>query len=207
MTQNITKRDLILDAMQSLLCESTATSISVSDIARKAGIGKGSIYYYFKSKDEILEAVIERSYSKIIDDSKQIISSSDIDAFTKMEIIFHTCRKSSFELQLQESKNYFEIQQSALLHQKYVSFIIKSLTPILSGNISQGIAEGTIRCENPNHAAKLVLMLLTLLFDKHILDEDDYELQNLLDTFASALENCMCIEKGRLDFLRIAESE
>ena len=48
------KKDLILDTMQKLMNEKPSQAISVSDIAREAGIGKGSIYYYFKSKEEIM---------------------------------------------------------------------------------------------------------------------------------------------------------
>ena len=47
------KYDIILDALQNLLEEKTIQTISVSEIAQKAGIGKGSIYYYFPSKDAI----------------------------------------------------------------------------------------------------------------------------------------------------------
>nr|WP_088369212.1 TetR/AcrR family transcriptional regulator [endosymbiont 'TC1' of Trimyema compressum] len=36
--------------------------ISISQIAKKVGIGKGSIYYYFSSRDEIINALIERIY-------------------------------------------------------------------------------------------------------------------------------------------------
>ena len=89
--QNNKKRDLILDAMQELMNESSNRAISVSDIAEKAGIGKGSIYYYFESKNDIIEAVIERSYSMAIKKSKDLVSSTDIDAFAKMEIIFRAC--------------------------------------------------------------------------------------------------------------------
>ena len=38
------KKDLILDTMQKLISEKSSQAISVSDIAREAGIGKGSIY-------------------------------------------------------------------------------------------------------------------------------------------------------------------
>ena len=51
--QNNRKKDMILDAMQRLMNQNSAQSISVSDVAKEAGIGKGSIYYYFKSKEEI----------------------------------------------------------------------------------------------------------------------------------------------------------
>ena len=40
------KYNLILDALQQLLEEKKIQNISVSEIAQKAGIGKGSIYYY-----------------------------------------------------------------------------------------------------------------------------------------------------------------
>ena len=54
------KYNSILDALQKLLENKTIQSISVSEIAQAAGMGKGSIYYYFPSKDAILEALIEK---------------------------------------------------------------------------------------------------------------------------------------------------
>ena len=62
--KNEKKYDLILDALQQLLEEKKIQNISVSEIAQRAGIGKGSIYYYFPSKEAILDALIERSYEK-----------------------------------------------------------------------------------------------------------------------------------------------
>ena len=52
------KRDLILDAMQVLMNDRDIQLITVDEIAREAGIGKGSIYYYFSSKSEILTALV-----------------------------------------------------------------------------------------------------------------------------------------------------
>ena len=47
--QDSTKYDQILDALQTLLAKKNIQDISVSEIAKTAGIGKGSIYYYFSS--------------------------------------------------------------------------------------------------------------------------------------------------------------
>ena len=52
--QYLNKREKILDAMQQLMTTADTRSITVSEIAQKAGIGKGSIYYYFPSKNDIL---------------------------------------------------------------------------------------------------------------------------------------------------------
>ena len=65
------KRDQILDAFRTLLENENIQNISVSSIARQAGIGKGSIYYYFSSKDEILDALIKRTYAGALELAKE----------------------------------------------------------------------------------------------------------------------------------------
>ena len=52
--KNEKKYDLILDALQQLLEEKKIQNISVSEIAQKAGIGKGSIYYYFPDRKSVV---------------------------------------------------------------------------------------------------------------------------------------------------------
>ncbi len=49
-----TKRKQILDALQRLLERKNIQSISVNEIAQEADMGKSSIYYYFRTKEEIL---------------------------------------------------------------------------------------------------------------------------------------------------------
>ena len=70
--QNHNKKEMILDAMQELMGSANVQAISVSDIAQKAGIGKGSIYYYFSSKNDIIDAVIERNYSRVLDEGREL---------------------------------------------------------------------------------------------------------------------------------------
>lgn len=198
--KNNEKRDLILDAMQQLMEDKDTSLISVSDIAKEAGIGKGSIYYYFKSKEDILNAVIERSYSYAIEHGKTLLTADHMDALTKMEIIFTTCRDSSLELSRQVSGNFLEMQQSAFLHQQYIRIMVKNLKPILSDIIRQGIKEGTISCETPEEVAEIVLILLTIKLDKHFTEESD-KVADTLSVFSNMLEKSYGIEAGKLDFL------
>ena len=63
------KYDIILDAAKELMCsKDSVADITVDMIAKQAGIGKGSFYYYFISKDEIIDAVIDQCYSVAIED-------------------------------------------------------------------------------------------------------------------------------------------
>ncbi|KAI4443793.1 MAG: TetR/AcrR family transcriptional regulator [Ruminococcus sp.] len=198
---NNKKSDLILDSMQRLMQKKDTRSISVSEIAKEAGIGKGSIYYYFKSKEEIVDAVIERSYSDAIQKAKELVQDPALDAQTKMEIIFQTCRDSSVELSRQEAGSYMERQQSALLHQQYIYIMIRNLRPILADIIRQGNQEGTITCSSPEEVAEIVLIILTIKFDTYLSNADAAQIQSTLDVFTYMLETSFHIEKGRLDYI------
>ncbi|EOS39911.1 TetR/AcrR family transcriptional regulator [Lachnospiraceae bacterium] len=198
---NNKKSDLILDSMQKLMQKKDTRSISVSEIAKEAGIGKGSIYYYFKSKEEIVDAVIERSYSDAIRQAKELVQAPGLDALTKMEIIFRTCRDSSMELSRQEAGSYMELQQSALLHQQYIYIMIRNLRPILADIIRQGNQEGSIVCSSPEEVAEIVLIILTIKFDTYLSNSDAAQTQKTLDVFTYMLETSFQIEKGRLDYI------
>ena len=126
--QNHNKKEMILDAMQELMGSSNVQAISVSDIAQKAGIGKGSIYYYFSSKNDIIDAVIERNYSRVLDKGRELAASSRLDAFQKLEIIYHACLDSSMELRRREEIRTFNEQQESAFIQAAAATIRSPLT-------------------------------------------------------------------------------
>ena len=200
--QNHNKREQILDAMQELMGSSNAQAISVSDIAQKAGIGKGSIYYYFSSKNDIIDAVIERSYSRVLDAGKELAASSHMDAFKKMELIYHACLDSSTELRRQEAIGTFnEQQESAFIHQKFARIIITRLKPILTDIIRQGMEEGTIHCEYPEETAQIVLTVLTITLDNNLIPADHDQIGRILTAFTQMQEKSMDIPAHTLEFV------
>ena len=56
-------KDVIIDMADMLFYQQGFEHTSFSDISRKVGISRGNFYHHFKSKDEILESVIERRLS------------------------------------------------------------------------------------------------------------------------------------------------
>lgn len=51
---------------------------SMDDIAKASGMGKSSLYYYFKSKEEVFEAVVKKEADLIrIEIEKKVIQSND----------------------------------------------------------------------------------------------------------------------------------
>ena len=74
-------REAILDATDRLLARYGYQKMTIDDLAREVGIGKGSIYLHFKSKEEIalshVDRIIERLCVKLITISKKEISHED----------------------------------------------------------------------------------------------------------------------------------
>ena len=119
---NPVKYDQILDALQSLLEDKDIGKISVSEIARSAGIGKGSIYYYFPSKEAILEALIERNYETTLNTAKALAGQREVSPFMRMAMLFQACRNSSKAFLRQDTKiSGISTKDMLLLHQKYLN--------------------------------------------------------------------------------------
>lgn len=59
MLKKRSKRERILDAAFEIYREAGFTDVRMEDVARKAGVGKGTMYQYFKSKEALLEAAVE----------------------------------------------------------------------------------------------------------------------------------------------------
>ena len=142
------KSEKILNALQQLLEEKSIQHISISEIAEKAGIGKGSIYYYYPSKDAIVDALIKRSYEQPLQTAKALAEQTDVSPFTRMAMLFQACQNSSVAFLRQNHNASSSVQDLALLHQKYLNYVISELKPALTEIISQGIENGEIHFDS-----------------------------------------------------------
>ena len=201
------KYDKILDALQELLKIRNIQKISVSDIAKHAGIGKGSIYYYFSSKDAIVDSLIERNYKKPLETAGNLAKQTQISPFTRMAMIFQACRNSSIEFIKREENahNSDDIpdtaQEQAYIHQKFLKHLIAELTPALSEIIRQGIAQGDIKFEYPKELAEIVLIVLSVKLDNTLSPSTSSEIEKTLRALISLLEKGTDTPVGALDYL------
>lgn len=198
------KYNRILDALQQLLENQNLQKISVSDIAKTAGIAKGGIYYYFPSKDAIVEALVERSYAASIETAKQLARKTDIPPFTRMALIFQACRNSSSEfLKQNKAATHSSIQEQTLLHHKYLRYIIMELKPALTEIICQGIESGEISFEHPDSLAEIVLLVLTVKIDNTLIPSTREEIEQIILDLIALLEKGTGNPKGSLNFLTL----
>ncbi len=198
---NSEKYDKILDALQVLLENKKMQSISVSEIAQTAGMGKGSIYYYFPSKDAILDALIVRTYEKPVQTARNLARETDISPFTRMAMIFQACRNSSSAFLKSEGNATEGAREKAFLHQRYLHYMISGLKPSLAEIIRQGTWTGDIHFDYPDALAEIVLLVLTVKLDNTLVpstrEETEYTIRALVALLEKGTEN----PAGSLDFL------
>ncbi len=67
-------RTLILDATIKLLTEKNILDITTRSIAKEAGVSKGTLFHYFKTKDSLLYYAVEKIYLNLLDNILQIVA-------------------------------------------------------------------------------------------------------------------------------------
>lgn len=203
------KYNKILDALHILLEDRTIQNISVSDIAQKAGMGKGSIYYYFPSKEAILDALIERNYKEPLQTAKNLANRTEISPFTRMAMILQACRSSSTAFLNQDSMTGnagVNIQDFAFLHQKYMNYLIAELKPALTEIIKQGIASGEIHFEYPGALAEIVLIVLAVKLNNTFLSATAEDSEETIRGLVALLERGTGVPPGTLSYLNTPAS-
>lgn len=202
------KYDRILDALQMLLKDSSIQNISVSDIAKKAEIGKGSIYYYFPSKEAILDALIKRSYETPLKTASSLASKTEISPFTRMAMILQACRSSSAAFLSHDNTSPgtdSSAQDLAYLHQKYMNHLISELKPVLTEIIKQGISSGDIHFEYPAALAEIVLIVLAVKLNNTFLSATAEDSEDTIRGLVSLLEKGTGIPQGSINYLTMSE--
>ncbi|MCI5605135.1 MAG: TetR/AcrR family transcriptional regulator [Clostridia bacterium] len=194
------KRNLILDSAERLMFVMPDKDITINLIAKEAEIGKGSIYYYFRSKDEIINAVIERCYKKAIHEYFRAVNNY-LTAVEKIKCLFQSMIKKEFHDNQQNFIIALHLNEDILLHNKMKQVAIDEVSPILTEILKQGVAEGSMLTDTPEESAEIIVGVLTFLLDDFSSTIDTHRTYNKLKILANVLETCLRTAEGSFNFL------
>lgn len=192
------KRNLILDTLEELLREQKGATCSVSDIAARAGIAKGGMYYYFSSKEDVFDALVDRIYAGIIDRCRDIAAEEGVDALEKLERLYRRYRSSIVSSDVDA---YLHQASNAAIHQKSLATILESLSPLIRRIIEQGIEEGVFRCSYPQQLSDILLSVFCFLLDPGIFPWEPARQLSTLKALADLAEKGLDAPPGSLAFL------
>lgn len=155
-------RTIILNAAEHIFAESGLAGARIDAIARAAGVNKALIYYYFKSKDALFLAVVERHMKEFSLQALDLLASSrsvkdKVLDYVSMHFDFIAARTDYPRLfqrfMMGDSRPFLRIRQ------KYFSPVAKKFQAV----IRQGIRSGEITASDSAHTA-ISLVALTVFY-------------------------------------------
>ena len=175
------KREAILRAAIKVFAGKGYFNSKVADIAKEAGIADGTVYLYFKSKDEILHSVFDRAMEEFIEEGKRELAQFD-NANDKLRRIaqLHLEKLGAdremaivFQVELRGSTKFME-EFSAAGFAEYLDIIRQT--------IEEGQTAGVFRKDlKPITCAKILYGALDEMVTNWILSKKSYPLAPMAD--------------------------
>ena len=87
----------LLDAAQKLFFQRGYAQVSVRDIIDEVGIAKGTFYHYFKSKEDLLNQLVDRFTLEAAARARVVVEDDTLDALEKLNRLIATFRDAKVE--------------------------------------------------------------------------------------------------------------
>ena len=121
------RRSEILDVASELFTLKGYDSTSTNDILDRVGIARGTLYYHFKSKEEILDALIDRILQGVVQNVRAALSV--METAPQKLVAFVASLKVDSPVG-DEIVDHAHKPRNALMHQKILGAMLSTLTPI-----------------------------------------------------------------------------
>lgn len=161
------RKNEILDAAEVLFSQKGFDGTSTSDILDQVGIARGTLYHHFKSKEDIMDALLERYNTKILAAAKRIAENQSIPVVDRLIQTIMALNINS-----QEGSKVIEHihkPQNALMHQKMQKIILEGVPPILTEIIQDGIEEGLMNTPFPYESIEMLIAYINAVLDHDLL--------------------------------------
>jgi TetR/AcrR family fatty acid metabolism transcriptional regulator len=153
------KRERILDASERIFARHGFFAARVSEIAKEAGVADGTIYLYFKSKDDLLISVFERRMKQVNAELREVIAglgpADQLHAFIRSYLEIVAREPTAVEVLT------IELRQSSKFMKEYENPEFADFLRLLGGIIAEGQARGELDAAIPSHiAARMIFGIL-----------------------------------------------
>ncbi len=178
------RRNEIIETAGKLFEEKGYEQTQVQDIVNEIGVAKGLFYYYFKSKDEVMEELADRYADAIIDAVNKLIY-KDISTFDKINRIF--------QIFIDSAEKKFGIFMGILnvkngkTHERIFFNVGKKMVPLVTELILSGNDNGECNCSDPKFITEFLVSGLFNIMNQISPDEKIDYLKEKLPTIKTMI--------------------
>ncbi len=184
----------ILQAALQLYLKHGLKKVTMDDVSKVIGKSRSTIYYYFKSKDEIFEAVMEALVIEVIEEIAQAMEKEDnleeqIRAFCLAKIKTSENKKTIFsamEAGMDADEISIHVQIMGAVHMR----LIKQETALIKKHLSFAASKRVIRSLKPKEQDMFIFILLssTRGIKREMAYENNFgNLKTTIDTLTSMM--------------------
>ncbi|CEO08116.1 TetR/AcrR family transcriptional regulator [Paraclostridium sordellii] len=168
----------ILDVAMVLFLEKGYDNTTIQDIVDALGdLSKGAIYHHFKSKEEIIEAVIPRLYGSSNSELIEIRTSTSYTGLEKLkEIVLISLKNPGQEKLAMAAPNL--MKNPRFLTQQLYNTIEHIVPQLIEPIIKEGIKDGSIVSDNPKEVAETFMILMNIWINPAIFHSTEEEFKN-----------------------------
>ncbi|WP_066897966.1 TetR/AcrR family transcriptional regulator [Mycolicibacterium houstonense] len=168
--EHAARRREILDAAQQLMHDKGYAAMTIEDLLAAMQISKGALYHYFRSKQALLDGVVEQMGESATVELQRIVDAPDRTALDKLHAYFAASHawKTENATAVATLARLWHDENNALLRQKMTQGSMRTTAPLLEAIIRQGCAEGVFDTDFPHEAAGIITAMGLHLADAFI---------------------------------------
>lgn len=150
------KKELIINAAIKVFADKGFYTANVADVAKEAGVADGTIYLYFKNKDDLLISLFETKMEEILDRFSSL-SKSKQNAEVKLQRFIHLYFQMIEEDQNLAEVFQVELRQSSKFLKDYHNQNFIDFLNLIGDIIHQGQKDGRFKPDVSIHTMKLII--------------------------------------------------
>ena len=193
------RRREILVAARELFVKKGYEQTSVNDILKIVDIAKGTFYYYFASKEEVLEAIILDIVNEGALRAEHILKDKSIPLVSRIMMAI-MAQAPEFEGS-DEIKEELHKVENTKLERLYLRAMLKRMTLVLQEPVLEGIELNIFNMEYPTECIESILLLGHMMFDCDVFEWKMEDYPRKIQAFLRNVERMFGTKEGELNSL------
>lgn len=190
------RKNEILDVAEKLFIMKGYSKCTINDILQEVSIAKGTFYYYFKSKEEIMDAIVIRYTDLIKKRIEKVMNNKDL---TPLEKLYNVFVAMKIDTQIDKSMlDEIHKAENALMHQKCLNNTMKIIVPYFVDIIEEGNEKKNWSCKYPSEYIHIFLAAALTVTDEGIFTLDNQYRGNIKAALISVLEMMLNMPQGSI---------
>ncbi len=181
------RRAEIVKTARDLFLTKDYDKTTMQDFMNHLGIAKGTIYHYFKSKDELLEAVVEDIVNEHVKEMDRLIQETAGNALQKIQALIEAGSKITAPLVLEKLHE----RGNEAMHTRLLVAGLMKQAPVYANLIRQGCQEGLFHTDFPLECAEFILSAIQFLTDLGISPWTEEDLTRRAKAFPKLIEQML----------------